>query len=68
MGNKKDFVLDEENEHLINYKSLRLIREHMTRFGEIKPRKYTGITVKQQKRMKKAISRARQLGLVPYIK
>lgn len=53
---------------LVHWKSISFLRYYTTRFGAIKPRKYTGISVKQQKMVRQAIMRARELGLMPYIK
>ncbi len=65
---KKKCYFNKENEHLINWKSVGLLKTYTTRFWEMKPRRFTWNTVKYQKRVKKAISRARYLWLIPYIK
>lgn len=65
---KKDFFAYGENDSLINWKSLGLLKKYTTRFGNIKPRKYTGVSVKHQKALRKAIIRAREIGLVAYTK
>ncbi len=59
---------NKENEYLINWKSTSLLWKYITRFGDIKPRRFTWNTVRQQKKIRKAISRARELGLIVYIK
>lgn len=59
---------NKENEYLINWKSVNLLSKYVTRFWDIKPRKFTWNSVSQQKELKKAISRARELALLPYIK
>jgi ribosomal protein S18 len=38
----------------------------MTRFDNIKPRKYSQHSVRVQKKLRKAIIRARELGLIAY--
>lgn len=68
MADKKTFWIDEQTEELISWKSVELLKRYITRFGDIKPRKYTGIEVKHQKTLRKSIIRARELGLLPYIK
>ncbi len=68
MKKKVDFFSSSENEQLINRKSVNLLKRYMTRFGDIKKRKYTGNSVKHQKAVRQAIIRARELGLLPYIK
>ncbi len=65
---RKTFFSDSRNWDLINWKSIVILKRYMTRFGNIKPRKYTGVPVKIQKKIRRAIIRARELGLLPYIK
>lgn len=65
---KKNYFFSQEREQLINRKSVDLLRKYMTRFGKIKPRKYTAVSVKQQKTLRMAILRARELGILPYKK
>lgn len=64
----KNFFDNKEHIQYINWKSLALLKRYMTRFGDIKPRKYTGNSVKVQKMLRISILRARELGLLPYIK
>ena len=65
---KKAFLTSTERMDLISWKSTALLRTYMTRFGALKPRKFTGNSVKQQKLVRQAVLRARELGLLPYIK
>lgn len=64
----KNFFKKENNVELINWKSVDVLKYYTTRFGNIKPRKYTGNSVKHQKMVRQAIIRARELGLLPYVK
>jgi len=64
--NKSIFTKD--NEHLINWKSIILLKHFLNRFGNIKMRKFTKLSVKYQKRIRKAIINSRELWLIPYIK
>ena len=57
-----------EHEVMIHWKSPAFLRRFTTRFGSIKPRKYTKNGVKHQKMIRQSIIRARELGLLPYIK
>lgn len=59
---------DKKHDYLFHWKSVPLLEKFMTRFGDIKPRKYTGVSVSQQKKIRKAIVRSRTLGLLPFIK
>ena len=52
----------------ITWKNITLLHFYNNRFGYIKPRKYTGNNVKFQKRIRKAIILARQVGLLPFSK
>lgn len=49
-----------------DYKATRLLAEYLTERGKIVPRRVTGLTQYQQKRLVESIKRARQLGLLPY--
>lgn len=48
----------------IDYKDAELLRKFMTERGKILPRRYTGVTSKQQREVKRAIRQARVMGLV----
>ena len=66
-GQKITFFTKEENEKYINWKSIAILKYYLTRFGTIKPRCYTGNSVRVQKKLRKEIIRARGLGLLPFI-
>ncbi len=68
MKKKLTLFKDWVNEEYLTWKAVPLLKKFMTRFGDIKPRKYTGITVAQQKRLRLAIQRARELWFIVYIK
>ena len=61
---------EEKNERLledvseIDYKDAELLRKFMTDRGKILPRRYTGVNSKQQRQVKRAIRRARVMGLL----
>jgi len=61
-------VFNKENEYLINWKSVLLLKHFVSRFGNIKQRKFTKLSVKYQKKVRKAIINTRELGLIPYIR
>ena len=46
---------------LVSRKALPLLKEYLTRFDNIKPRKYSNHSVSMQKKIRKAIIRAREL-------
>ena len=51
----------------IDYKDIDLLRLFITDQGKILPRRATGITAQQQRKIAKAIKRARILCLLPFI-
>jgi small subunit ribosomal protein S18 len=61
---------DSKNEALlegvteIDYKDAELLRKFMTERGKILSRRYTGVNSKQQREVKRAIRRARVMGLL----
>jgi small subunit ribosomal protein S18 len=51
----------------IDYKDIDLLALFVTEQGKILPRRATGVTVQQQRRLAKAIKRARILALFPFV-
>ena len=51
----------------IDYKDIDLLKIFITEQGKILPRRATGITVQQQRRISKAIKQARILSLLPFV-
>lgn len=49
----------------VDYKDSELLRKFMTERGKIIPRRITGTSAKQQRQVKRAIRRARVIGLLP---
>nr|QUE28156.1 ribosomal protein S18 [Sahlingia subintegra] len=52
---------------IIDYKDTNLLKKFVTEQGKILPRRLTGLTAKQQKKVSKAIKRARMLSYLPFI-
>lgn len=52
----------------VDYKDTRLLSEFLTDKGKIIPKRLTGNCSKHQRMVKIAIKRARQMGLLPYLK
>ena len=48
----------------IDYKDAELLRKFMTERGKVLARRYTGVSSKQQREVKRAIRRARVMGLL----
>ena len=51
----------------IDYKNAEFLLKFINEQGKILPRKYTGISMKYQRKVAKAIKRARHLGLLPFV-
>jgi small subunit ribosomal protein S18 len=51
----------------IDYKDIELLALFVTEQGKILPRRATGVTVQQQRKLAKAIKRARVLSLFPFV-
>ena len=51
----------------IDYKDIDLLSLFVTEQGKILPRRATGVTVQQQRKLAKEIKRARILSLFPFI-
>ena len=51
----------------IGYKDIDLLTLFVTDQGKILPRRATGVTVQQQRKLSKAIKRARVLSLFPFV-
>mgnify|MGYP003492127078 CR=1 FL=1 len=51
----------------INYKDTELLKKYISKFGKIVPRYYTGVSLKNQKKLAREIKRARMMALLPFI-
>jgi small subunit ribosomal protein S18 len=52
----------------IDYKDVKLLQAFIAENGKIMPRRLTGVTSKQQRKLSEAIKRARNLALLPFTK
>ncbi|MBZ9572500.1 30S ribosomal protein S18 [Patescibacteria group bacterium] len=50
----------------IDFKDIELLRKFISGSGKIRAKKRTGVCSKHQRKLAKAIKRARHLGLLPY--
>jgi len=50
-----------------DYKDVRIISRFITERGKIVPRRLSGVTAKNQRKLAIAIKRARHLGLLPFV-
>lgn len=64
---KKPCPIDAEGIKHIDYKDTVLLKKFITKFNKITPRYYSGVTLKNQKKLAKAIKIARYMALLPYV-
>jgi small subunit ribosomal protein S18 len=50
----------------IDYKNIKLLKAFLTKYGKIRPRRKTRVTVQNQRLISKAIRKARAFGIVPF--
>ncbi|MDZ7798748.1 MAG: 30S ribosomal protein S18 [Patescibacteria group bacterium] len=50
----------------IDYKDVQILQRHVSGYQKIVPRKRSGVCMKHQRKLAKAIKRARYMGLMPY--
>ncbi len=68
MARSKKCPIEAEGIKYIDYKNVGLLRKYTTRYAKIKPRKYTGVSLRSQRALAKAIKRARFMGLLQYVR
>ncbi|MBF2099413.1 MAG: 30S ribosomal protein S18 [Gloeomargaritaceae cyanobacterium C42_A2020_066] len=56
-----------KDEEVIDYKDLDLLKRFITEQGKVLPRRVTGLTAKQQRRLTVAVKRARIMALLPFV-
>jgi small subunit ribosomal protein S18 len=67
MSTQKQKISPLSFDQKIDYKDIDLLKLFITDQGKILPRRATGITVQQQRKITKAIKRARILSLLPFV-
>jgi len=60
-NSKKNILLTD-----IDYKNTSLLRRYISESGKISPRRVTGASAKEQRRVNKAVKIARYLALLPF--
>ncbi len=68
MKRKVDCYFTKNQVKEIDYRDAALLGRYLTNWGKIKSAKETNTSTKYQRPLKKAIQRARYLGLLPYVK
>ena len=65
---RKKCPFTESGTMYIDYKDYPTIKPFIDYFGNIRPRYYTGVSLKHQKMLKAAVERARYMGMLAYRK
>jgi ribosomal protein S18 len=53
--------------NIIDYKNVKLLRAFLTKYGKIRPRRKTKISVQLQNQIAKAIRKARAFKVLPFV-
>jgi small subunit ribosomal protein S18 len=64
---KKECPFKAEGITSIDYKDIVTLKKYLTKFNKIVPRYYSGVSLKMQKELARAIKRARYMSLLPYV-
>jgi small subunit ribosomal protein S18 len=64
---KKTCPFENANMKEIDYKDVENLKQFITDNGKVLPRRITGVSFKYQLMLKKAIKRARQMALLPFV-
>ncbi len=64
---KKTCRFCENNVRDIDYKNVDILKRYVAERGKISPRRITGTCAYHQRKLTKAIKRARLLGLLPFV-
>ncbi len=62
------FITQKLQHQDLDYKNILLLRKFISPEGKILPRRLTGLTTKQQRKISKAIKNARIMGFLPFIR
>ena len=49
------------------YKDFKTLQRYVNQYGQIEPRKKTGLTESKQRQLARAIKRARHIALLPFV-
>lgn len=52
--------------NIIDYKNVRLLKAFLTKYGKIRPRRKTRVSIQKQRSVAKAIRKARAFKLIPF--
>jgi small subunit ribosomal protein S18 len=54
-------------DNVVDYKNVKLLSAFLNKYGKIKPRRKTRLSIQQQRSVAKAIRKARDLKLLPFV-
>lgn len=66
-GRRKISYLTTQKIYTVDYKDIAILRRFLTDRGKILPSRQTGNTAKQQRMITRAIKRAREMALLPFV-
>ena len=52
---------------LLKFRTKEGLKQYITEQGKIIPRQFTGLSAKQQRKVRQAVKQARILGLLPFV-
>jgi ribosomal protein S18 len=52
--------------NVIDYKNIKLLKAFLTKYGKIRPRRKTRVTIQHQRNISKSIRKARAFGIIPF--
>ena len=67
MSKKTTCPIDAAGIKQIDYKDVALLKQYITKFNKIVPREYSGVSLKNQKKLARAIKQARTMAFLPFV-
>jgi len=64
---RKTCPFSSDNSPKIDYKDVKLLQKYVSERGKIVPSRITAVSAKKQRELAKAIKRARNIALLPFI-
>jgi len=52
--------------NIVDYKNIKLLKAFLTKYGKIRSRRKTRVSIQQQRAIAKAIRKSRAVGLIPF--
>jgi len=57
-----------ESTKYVDYKNLKILNKFITKYAKIVPRYYSGVCLKHQKMLSRAVKKSRIMALLPFVK